>query len=424
MTRVTVLAIVATLLAVLAPRGEAATRAAFYYPWYPATWTVNGAHVAYHPLLGYYNSSSASVVDRHVQMLNYANVDVAIASWFGPGSQSESTRIPLLLSRSVAPLKWALFYECEGNPPSGSSCQSGGPDPSVAAIQNDLAYASAYTSSPAYTHVNGRPLIFVWSAGDASCEVAARWKQAAAGWYVVLKLSSGFKDCPDQPDGWHQYGPSSASHHHAGYYYSISPGFKRADGAGSVLPRDVSRWQQQVQQMVASGEPWQLITTFNEWGEGTAVEPAQEWNSPSGYGQYLDALHGSSSGGGSTGGPDKKAPGPSCPSANQLPRLCSLSLSPRRFLAARRGRSYTARAGATVRYTLSAAARVRFTIRRGRYRGRFWHRGRAGLNSFRFRGRVRGKTLRRGRYRLIAAPVDSAGRKGASRRVRFRIVRR
>jgi hypothetical protein len=43
--------------------------------------------------------------------------------------------------------------------------------------------------------------------------------------------------------------------------------------------------------MVASKEPWQLVTTFNEWTEGTAIESAQEWASPSGYGTYLDALH-------------------------------------------------------------------------------------------------------------------------------------
>jgi hypothetical protein len=43
--------------------------------------------------------------------------------------------------------------------------------------------------------------------------------------------------------------------------------------------------------MVASGANYQLIISLNEWGEGTAVESAQEWASPSGYGVYLDALH-------------------------------------------------------------------------------------------------------------------------------------
>jgi hypothetical protein len=273
------------------PSTGAAMRGAFYYPWYPETWKVGGVHVAYHPLLGYYSSSNKPVVDRHVRALNYAGVDVGIASWFGPGSHSEASRIPLLLRSTVGHLKWALYYECEGNPRRGSSCRSGGPNPTVQAIRNDLTYASMYATSPAYMQIDGRPLIFVWSPDDAACEVASRWKRAAPNWYVVLKLSTGFKLCADQPDGWHQYAPSTATQHHDGYYYSISPGFRRADGTGKKLQRKLRRWRDQVRGMVASHEPWQLITTFNEWGEGTAVEASRGWKSPSGYGKYLDQLH-------------------------------------------------------------------------------------------------------------------------------------
>jgi hypothetical protein len=43
---------------------------------------------------------------------------------------------------------------------------------------------------------------------------------------------------------------------------------------------------------VASAEPWQLVISFNEWGENTATESAEEWASPSGHGQYLDVLAG------------------------------------------------------------------------------------------------------------------------------------
>ena len=43
--------------------------------------------------------------------------------------------------------------------------------------------------------------------------------------------------------------------------------------------------------MIASGAPFQLITTFNESGEDTRVESATEWQSASGYGAFLDALH-------------------------------------------------------------------------------------------------------------------------------------
>jgi hypothetical protein len=62
-------------------------------------------------------------------------------------------------------------------------------------------------------------------------------------------------------------------------------------GHSVTLSRNLTRWQQNVRDMVASGARWQLITTFSEWGEGTAVETAAQWGSPTGYGDYLDALH-------------------------------------------------------------------------------------------------------------------------------------
>jgi hypothetical protein len=258
-------------------------RGAFYYPWYPETWTVNGAHVFYHPTLGYYSSSDAAVVDAHIRALDYAHVNVAIASWWGVNTQKESQRTPLLLDRTLAlrsPLRWALYYEKESIA-----------NPTVAELQSDLAYIRAnYTSRAGYAYVNGEPLIFVYNSNDTTCEVASRWDAAAAGWYVVLKLFSGFTNCTSPPDSWHQYAPASPALK-SGNSYVISPGFWRADEATPRLGRDLNRWRQNIRDMVASNLPWQLITTFNEWGEGTAVEAASEWASSSGYGQYVDALH-------------------------------------------------------------------------------------------------------------------------------------
>jgi len=45
------------------------------------------------------------------------------------------------------------------------------------------------------------------------------------------------------------------------------------------------------------------VTTFNEWGEGTSVESAQEWSSASGYGSYLDVLHNNPGPGGTVNTP-------------------------------------------------------------------------------------------------------------------------
>jgi hypothetical protein len=260
-------------------------RGAFYYPWYPATWSVNGKHVFYQPTLGYYSSDDQAVVDQHIKALDYANVDVAIASWWGINQQSENTRIPRLLNRTVAAgsdLKWAVLYEKEGFG-----------NPGVSEIQADLAYVKQnYVPHQAYAKINGKPVIFVYNADDNTCEVADRWALATNGeWYLSLKVVGAFAGCAHQPTTWHQYGPDSPEQRHAGYSIVIAPGFWRADVATPLLARDPTRWAQNVRNMVASKEPWQLVTTFNEWGEGTAVESAKEWQSASGYGIYLDALH-------------------------------------------------------------------------------------------------------------------------------------
>ena len=42
------------------------------------------------------------------------------------------------------------------------------------------------------------------------------------------------------------------------------------------LPRNAASFQTVVRQMVAANTTWKLIETWNEWGEGTAVEPGEQ----------------------------------------------------------------------------------------------------------------------------------------------------
>jgi hypothetical protein len=148
---------------------------------------------------------------------------------------------------------------------------------------------------PAWAHINQKPVVFVYN--EAGCSVADRWKQgieAAEGdWYVVLKLFPGFEGCESQPDSWHQYGPANEYIHIQGESASVSPGFWRADRTSPDLDRvSKARFCENVQKMVQSGENWQLITTFNECGEGTHVEASSpNWGSETKYGYYLDCLH-------------------------------------------------------------------------------------------------------------------------------------
>jgi hypothetical protein len=273
-----------TLAPVPPPKSDVPVRAAFYYPWFPEAWDQSGINpfTHFHPSLGFYDGASSSVVAAQIKAMQYGKISVGIASWWGQGSQTNA-KMPLLLSTAAGTgFRWAIYYE-----PEGSS------DPAVTQIASDLAYINShYGSNPSLYKVNGKPVIFVYAQPADGCGMVSRWAQANSSGadYLVLKVFAGHAGCAAQPSDWHQYSPAVADDHQAGHSYSISPGFWLANST-QRLGRDLVRWQQSVRNMVASGEPWQLVTTFNEWGEGTAVESASEWSSASGYGAYLDALH-------------------------------------------------------------------------------------------------------------------------------------
>jgi hypothetical protein len=285
------LATLAALFVVaFAAPAEGSYRGAFYYQWFPELWTL-GTH--YNPAAGFYDSGDAAIIDRHLLELAYGKIDFGIASWWGRGRKSEQTRFPLLLRRTNAlglsrPLKWTLYYEQEGYS-----------DPSVAELQSDLTYIrDRYVDDPAFFRIGGRPVLFVYNANETSCSVVSRWKQANAGFgfYLVMKVFAGWQGCPNQPNSWHQYGPSRREHSHLPYSYVISPGYWRVDEATPRLARDtvhsVPMFRQAIRNMIASSAQFQLITTHNEWGEGTSIEPAREWNCLTcRYGDYLKALH-------------------------------------------------------------------------------------------------------------------------------------
>lgn len=131
------------------------------------------------------------------------------------------------------------------------------------------------------------------------------------------------------------------------------------------------------------------------------------------------------------------------PPPPQVARIESLSLKPAEFRAAKVGAALVSGAkrkvavGTTVRYTLSAAGSVSFTVERRmqgrrvgkrcvrptgsnrdhrkcarfrRRKGGFTLGGVAGGNSFRLSGRLNGRTLRPGPYRLVGQAGDSVKR--------------
>jgi hypothetical protein len=281
------------------PQPTSPIRAAFYYQWFPEGWRQAGTfpYTVFTPTAGLYDSGSAATIAAQVMSMRYGNIDAAIVSWWGPNQKSEQIRVPALLAGAarVDPnFRIALYYEKEGTG-----------DPTIDDLRADLGYITReYAGQPNYLRMDGRPVLFVYDANDVDCAVVDRWRAANVNdaFYLDLKVVPGYSQCSAQPDGWHQYAPAEATSavsdlSTSSGAFSISPGFAPApDSTGSgvarpSLVRDVNRWTQEIRSMVTSGTRWQLITTFNEWGEGTAVESADQWATASGQGAYLDALH-------------------------------------------------------------------------------------------------------------------------------------
>jgi Glycosyl hydrolase family 99 len=261
-------------------------RAAFYYAWYPEAWWRDPVfpYSRFHPSLDYYSAADARVVRSHTDALLYAHLNAGIYSWWGAdGYPPTDLRFwRYLAAARTTPLRWAIYYEREGYG-----------DPSVAQLRADLQYVrDAYAAQPAYLKVDGRFVVYVYGGAGDGCDTVTRWHEAnTVGAYIVLKAFAGFRDCPAQPDAWHQYSAALAEYDLLPDSFMIAPGFDERSEAEPRLPRDLGRWRADVGGMVASGARWQLILSFNEWPEGTSVESAREWASPSGYGSYLDALH-------------------------------------------------------------------------------------------------------------------------------------
>ncbi len=279
-------------------------RAMFYYPWFKETWGPDQINpfTNFHPIDGYYDDNNSNgtinqnLFDKQIGEMTYAGMDAAIASWWGPegkypqSTHKENTRIPALLNSpsnnsNGKQLKWSLYYEME----------SVG-DPTVASITADLDYINTnYANHSNYLKINGKPVIFVFEDNNDACAMATRWTQAnnaSVGFYIVLKVFSGYATCTDQPGSWHQYGPALATQSQIPYSYTISPGYWKKGDPAVQLPRlSDATWGSNIDAMKASNAQFQLVTSFNEWGEGHSVEPATEWQSTSSYGSYIDILH-------------------------------------------------------------------------------------------------------------------------------------
>ena len=107
-----------------------------------------------------YNSGDAGQVHNQVQDMISRGVDGAIAAWYGAGTTSIDTATQLLKKEAEAQGGQFQFAIMEDTGALGSAAIANGCDVTDQLIA-DLTYiASEYESSPAYMRFNGRPVVF------------------------------------------------------------------------------------------------------------------------------------------------------------------------------------------------------------------------------------------------------------------------
>jgi hypothetical protein len=257
-------------------------RAAFYEAGYPQGWSPGGRPVplAFEPSAGRYDGGSAAVVDRHIADLRYAGLQAGVVGWPGQGSPADQ-RLPLLLQRAAAAkFHWAVGYQREA-----------AADPSPDEIRADLAHLAPVTADPSYLHIGGRAVLFLDTAATDGCATLDRWADVdLSGFYLVSQMVNGSAGCAHQPQSWYGFDPTAARDFRAGKSAAVSAGYAVA-GQPVKLARDPDRFRTDVSAMAATKAPLQLISSYNDWTHGAAVESAAPWASASGHGAYVDILH-------------------------------------------------------------------------------------------------------------------------------------
>jgi hypothetical protein len=266
--------------------------AIFYYPWCstPAVdgawqhWNQNGhappadVYSRYYPATGPYSSSDVAAVDRQLTQIGGAGVDEVIVSWWGRGS-AEDVRLPLVLAAAKRHhLTVALHLEpYEGRSP--------------ATIAQDLAYAASLGIRDVYVY-HPRDL----TAGDwSTLHAGAPTLHLFAGTDKVGFAAAGHFDGFYTYD-FLTYGASKfarlclqARATHLLCAPSVGPGYdgRRAGEAPVGRDRASGRTYDQLWSSALQARPDIVtITSFNEWGEGSQIEPAAK---RPGYASYEGA---------------------------------------------------------------------------------------------------------------------------------------
>jgi len=249
------------------------------------------------PRDGPYDSRDALVVARQLREARLAGLDGFVVSWWGRESEEARTFGLLLDAARGTGLQLAPYYEA-------AELSVRGP----AAVARDLeALLDRHGRAPAFLRVGRVPVVFVYGAQRLRPDgwEYVRRRLAARGRPVYLVGDSHRPRWLPFFDALHVYSPvrflargealeaayrewaETARRAGIPFVPSVAPGFD--DTAirrpPTVVPRrDGATYDTTWEAALAVSPPWVLVASWNEWHEGSEIEPSREHGE-----RYLEA---------------------------------------------------------------------------------------------------------------------------------------
>lgn len=265
---------------------------AFYYTWFDeASWSPD--RLSDQPLEPYV-SRERSVMGRHIDQAKAAGIDAFAVAWYGPSgdtNQTEPNLVALLDEASARGFKIAVLFETD-SPFLGSVSAT------TVALQHLL---SMHASHPAYLRVDGRPVVFFWRPTLYSVATWAAIRDQVDPSRSAFWISEGIDTALLSVfDGHHLYSNtwnppadltatnqkfaarvdamSVATGVPKQWVATVMPGYndvKIRPGSGFASDRAGGAYYERAwQAAIASGADWIVINSFNEWPEGSYIEPS------------------------------------------------------------------------------------------------------------------------------------------------------
>jgi hypothetical protein len=270
---------------------------AIYYAWYDeSTWT--SGQVSDVPAIPYASRDRETIV-RHVQQAKGAGIDAFALSWLGPGSPTEHNLVTLLSVAAARDFRACLYFETDS--PLFHSQED-----IVAALRHVI---DVHAARSAFLRYGGRPVIFFWhleamplESGQTLLQAWAAIRDQVDPDHTTVWIAEGV-DIEYQAvfDGHHLYSIAWASDvtqtlSDWGYRVreyetehglerlwvaTVMPGYNDLlTGREDAFARDRENgnfYRRTWQAAMDSGADWVVITSWNEWVEGSQIEPSASY---------------------------------------------------------------------------------------------------------------------------------------------------